>query len=160
MDVRRIAARILKVGESRIYFDKDHLKEISEAITARDVRRLIKQGYIRIKPAKKNLSIRAKLRKRRRGPGKIKGAKYSRLSKKERWMIKIRAQRKFLKELKEKGIIDTKLYRELYRKAKAGMFRSKAHLRIYLEKLDVDLKKKPEIKKEQKSKAKEKAKKK
>ncbi len=158
MDIKRLASRILKVGKSRIYFDKDHLKEISEAITAKDVRRLIKQGYIKVRPAKKNLSIRSKLRKRRRGPGKIKGAKYSRLSKKERWMIKIRAQRKFLRELRDKGIIDKKLYRELYRKSKAGMFRSKAHLKIYLEKLGVDLKKKPEVKKESKKRSKKRAK--
>jgi ribosomal protein L19E len=35
--------------------------------------------------------------------------------------------------LKEKKIIDDKLYRELYLKSKGGFFRSKRHIKIYLE---------------------------
>ena len=49
-------------------------------------------------------------------------------------MKKIRVQRSFLKELKEKKIITQKKYSELRAKAKGGFFRSKRHIKIILEK--------------------------
>jgi len=38
-----------------------------------------------------------------------------------------------LKELRDSGQIDRPTYRKLYKMVKGGMFRSRAHLKIYLE---------------------------
>jgi len=134
MDKRRLAARILKVGESRVWFDPKQKKEIDEAITAEDFRILIKKKAIRKLPEKKNLSIHKKDRK---GIGSRKGAKYSRLNKKRRWIIKIRGLRHELKRLLESGKIEKFVYRNLYRKASGGFFRDKSHLRTYLERQEL-----------------------
>jgi len=138
MDKRRLVARILKVGKSKIWFSPEHRKEIEEAITAKDLRALIKKGIIKKLPDKANLSIR---RGKRKGTGRRKGAKYSRLDKKRRWVIKIRALRKELKRLKEENLIEKDIYKDLYRKASGGFFRDKSHLKIYLERNEL-LKKK------------------
>lgn len=138
MDKKRLAARILKVGKSRVWFSPKHRKEIEEAITARDFRALIKKGIIKKLPSKENLSIR---KGKRKGIGRRKGAKYSRLSRKRRWIIKIRSLRRELKRLKESNLIEKEVYKDLYRKAGGGFFRDKSHLRIYLERNEL-LKKK------------------
>ncbi len=52
---------------------------------------------------------------------------------KREWINKIRLQRKFLKELKDKKIIIPSIYQELYLKAKGGFFRNKKHIKLYLE---------------------------
>ena len=47
-------------------------------------------------------------------------------------MNMIRKQRAFLQELKEKKMLSTKTYRMLYQKAKGGFFRSKNHIKLYI----------------------------
>ena len=70
--------------------------------------------------------------KRRRGPGSRKGAYYSVVPRKVRWMSRIRAQRKRLKRLRERRVITVSTYRSLYRKAKGGEFRSVGELERYI----------------------------
>ena len=48
-------------------------------------------------------------------------------------MNKIRSQRSFIKKLKENNKISNKTYRDLYNKSKGGYFRSKRHIKLYLE---------------------------
>ena len=48
-------------------------------------------------------------------------------------MSNIRHQRSFLKELKEKGIVTKQIFRELYLKSKGGFFRSKRHIKLYID---------------------------
>ena len=126
---RRLIARVLDVGVDRVWIDPEHLDEIMEIDTREDVKILLRKGIIKIKPIK-GQTIREK--RKRRGPGSRKGKKTARLSKKERWMMRVRAQRKLLRKLREKGIITPKQYRKLYMLVKGGMFRSKAHLREYI----------------------------
>ena len=64
-----------------------------------------------------------------------KGKKTARLPKKKSWMARIRSQRKFIKELKEKKILKNKVISELRSKAKGGFFRSKRHIKITIEKI-------------------------
>lgn len=136
---RRIAAQILKVGKTRILFDKEKLTEIKEAITKSDIRTLISDKVIKAKPTNSTSRFRArKLKKqkskgRRKGPGSRKGTKKARLSTKKRWMIKVRTQRKLIKLLKEKKIITPNLYRNLYSKVTGNFFRSRRHIKLYLE---------------------------
>ena len=136
---RRLAAEILKCGEKRVWMDPDELETIAEAVTKEDVRGLIADGLIKRKPVRGTSRARARIRAvqrakgRRRGHGRRKGRKTARMPRKRRWIIRIRALRKRLKELKESGKLETRTYRTLYRKAKGGEFRSVSHLEAYIE---------------------------
>lgn len=136
---KRIAADILKVGINRVKFDSEKLSEIKEAITKSDIRGLIKQGSIKSKPYQSQSRGRArkllvqKRKGRRKGPGSRKGKKTARLSTKDTWMKKIRLQRKFLRLLKSKNLLIPKNYRNLILKAKGGFFRSKRHIKLFIE---------------------------
>jgi len=68
----------------------------------------------------------------RKGPGKRKGKHTSKLSGKDRWMMKIRPMRNELKKLRDEGRITRRIYRDLYLKAKGNAFRNTAHLRTYI----------------------------
>lgn len=136
---KKIAADILKCSPKRVHFDQGALESISEAITKEDLRVLIKEGVISKKPVKGQSRVRAnkrlvqKRKGRRSGPGTRKGKKTARLSGKDSWMARIRAQRKLLKELKESEAIDGPTYRDLYAKAKGGFFRSRRHINLYID---------------------------
>jgi len=135
---RRIAAEVLKVGKGRVWFDSDRLSEIKEAITKADIRRLVQDLAIQAKPVTGNSRSRIRNTKEqtrkgtRKGPGSRKGTKRARLSKKDAWMAKIRAQRNFLKRVKEKKLLETKTYRDVYNKCRGGFFRSVRHMRVYM----------------------------
>jgi len=128
---KRLAADILKVGQSRIAMDPEHLEDIKNAITRRDIKKMISKGYIKVKRGKiKNPVLYQK--KKKRGHGSKKGSSGARLTKKEHWMHTIRPLRRMLKELRDKGTLDTRTYRKTYLLVKSGMFRSRSHLRLYL----------------------------
>jgi large subunit ribosomal protein L19e len=55
-------------------------------------------------------------------------------------MNKVRLQREFLRELKVLGVIDKKTFRILYLKSKGGMFRSKRHMKLYIDEQGLALK--------------------
>ncbi|MEM1578863.1 MAG: 50S ribosomal protein L19e [Archaeoglobaceae archaeon] len=135
---RRLAAEVLKCGKNRIWFDPKMLEDVSTASTKEDIRELIERGAIKKMPEKGTCrarieKMRLKKRKgRRRGFGSRKGSKTARMPRKRLWIIRIRALRRRLKDLKKSGEIDTKTYRLLYRKAKGGEFRSVAHLNAYI----------------------------
>ena len=136
---KRLAAQILKCSKNRIWFDQDRLEDIKESITKADIRSLIGDNAIKEKPAKGVSRARArkialqKRKGRRKGHGSRKGKKTARLRKKIAWANSIRIQRRFLKELRDKGIITKSTYQNLYLKAKGGFFRSKRHIKLYIE---------------------------
>lgn len=138
---KRLAAEILGVGESRIKIDPNRVGEVAAALTKEDVRRLIKEGVITVEPkhgiSRGRWKIRHEQRKkgRRRGHGKRKGVKTARMPKKELWMNRIRAIRKFLRMLRDKGVLTRKEYRRLYMLAKGGMFKSVNHLKTYIKEM-------------------------
>lgn len=128
---KRLAAKILKVGEGKVWLDPKKTKDIEKAITRIDIKKLIKQNVIKALPEKLH---RPKIRiKKRRSVGSRKGAKYSIVPSKRRWITTIRPLRRMLKELKKTGEIDNRTYRNLYMLVKGGMFRNRSHLKIYLE---------------------------
>jgi large subunit ribosomal protein L19e len=135
---RRMAASILKVGKGRVWFDSEELEGIEEAVTRADIRGLIHDGVIQAKPVKGTSRGRANFRKaqrakgRRSGHGTRKGAKGARFPKKRRWISTIRPIRKTLVELRDAKMIDSATRRKLYGMAKGGIFKSKAHLNMYL----------------------------
>lgn len=126
---KKLVARYLGVGVDRVWFDPEALEELEGIDTREDVRSLIRKGVIRILP-KEGQTIRG--RKKKRGKGSRKGKKTARLSKKERWMMRVRAQRKLLRKLRDEGKLNKSQYRKLYMLVKGGMFRSKAHLLDYI----------------------------
>lgn len=137
---RRLAAEILGVGESRIWIspDPEHAEEISQAVTKKDVMALIKRGLIDVKPKKGNSHRwlerrRQRAKGRRRGPGKRKGPSTARRDPKEDWMGRIRRMRRYLRWLRDNGLIDRRTYRRLYMMSKGGAFRNLAALRRYIE---------------------------
>lgn len=128
---KKLAGRILKTGISRVWLNPDKMKDIEKAITNWDIRKLIKKGEIKVLPERiKPISL---MRKRKRGPGRKKGKKYAIVPRKRRWISTVRPQRRMLKELKVSNQLDRVNYRKLYRLVKGGMFRSRAHLKLYVE---------------------------
>ena len=136
---KRLAASIMKRSKKKISLDQSRLEEVKEAITRFDIKSLIKDKAIKAKPVKGPSKVRSrkikvqKRKGRQSGPGSRKGKATARVSKKEVWMNKVRKQRIFLKELKDKKLIEPKVYRALYNKSKGGYFRSKRHIKLYID---------------------------
>lgn len=128
---KKLAAKILKTGISKVWMNSEKMKDIEKAITKWDIRKLIKKGDIKKLPEK--IRFKSEAKKRKRKSGSREGKKYSIVSRKRRWISKIRPQRRMLKELKKSSQLDTANYRKLYNLAKGGMFRSRAHLKLYIE---------------------------
>jgi len=134
--VRRVAADIMKCGENRVAISNDPARQekLETAITRESVRELIDDLTVQKRPAIGVSRGRAKaraaqrLKGRRRGVGSREGGTNARFPRKRRWIIKIRAIRSRLRELKTQGRIDTATYRKFYSQAKGGMFHSRAHL--------------------------------
>jgi large subunit ribosomal protein L19e len=133
---KQLAAEIMKVGVSKVKIEDG--ERVDQAITRDDVRKLINEGSIarrKIPGASKGrarILSKKKVLGRKAGAGKRKGAKKARTKKKETWMKKVRAQRKLLKEHKEK--LKKSDYRKTYKMVKGGYFRSKKQLSTYIEK--------------------------
>ena len=135
---KRLAADVMKIGTSRVWIDPTFEDEISLAITRDDIKRLVDEGAIQKKQTtgvsrgRARYVIEQKRKGQRKGPGRKKGKATSKLSSKDRWMIKIRPMRKELRKLRDNKKITSKTYRELYLKAKGNAFRNTAHLRTYI----------------------------
>lgn len=135
---KRLAAKVMDVGISRVWMDPEKLEDIATAITREDIRGLVESGIVKRRPEVGISRGRARARdiKRAKGHGKghgnRRGAKGARTPKKELWMKKIRAQRKLLKSMRAETTIDAHTYRIMYRKAKGGEFRNVAHLKSYI----------------------------
>ena len=136
---KRLAAQVLGCSAKRVKLDTERLADIKEAITKVDIKSLIKDNAITKIPIKSVSRARARVTQkqkrsgRRRGHGSRKGSQKSRESGKLEWVNQVRAQRKMLMAMKEKGVITPKVYRDLYNKSKGGFFRSRKHLKLYIE---------------------------
>ena len=136
---KRIAASVLKCSPKRVVFDSAKLSQIKEAITKADMRGLVIDGFV-TKIPKRGISnsrtnkIRIqKTKGKRKGHGSRKGKKFARTPRKKEWISRIRLQRELIAILKEKNLIDNKTYWMLYAKCKGGFFRSRRHLKLYIE---------------------------
>ncbi|MEK6808857.1 MAG: 50S ribosomal protein L19e [Nanoarchaeota archaeon] len=135
---KKLAGVILKSSPKRIKLDTTRLDDIKKAIRKIDIRALIDERAITKKPKKGISRGRAKhlakqvSKGRRRGMGSRKGKANARFPEKLKWIYRIRAQREILKYLRDKKLLSTKVYRELYYKAKGGFFRSRRHLMLYI----------------------------
>ena len=127
--VKRLASDIMGVGTTRVKFKegKDSLTRIKEALTRMDVQGLIKDGVVYKVPKKGRRKVK---KSKKRGKGSRKGK--SIIPAKEKWMTRVRAQRKYLKELVDSNALDKENKRTVYRRIKSGLFRSKKAMLIYL----------------------------
>jgi len=135
---RRLAARILKVGQNRVWIDPDRIEDAEASMTREEVKKLIHEGVIKPLPERGVSHARARVihekkKKRRRcGTGSRTGSARAIISKKDAWMSKIRALRRRLRELKTHKIITESTYRKMYRMASSARFGSVADLERYL----------------------------
>ena len=125
---RKLAAKVLKCGETRIWIDP-RSEKVKQAITRKDIKGFVKEGIIKKLPEKKNKST-TKTRQQKKGTKK--GRFKARAGKKSMWLRAVRPQRRLLKEMREKSELVEGAYRKVYRRVKGGAFRSKAHLTLYL----------------------------
>tara|TARA_B100000959_G_scaffold286529_1_gene365611 strand:+ start:611 stop:1087 length:477 start_codon:yes stop_codon:yes gene_type:complete len=142
---KRMAADILSqkqgktVGIHRVWVNPDYLTEVADAVQKDDVRALIDEGIIRAKAIDGTSRSRArksalqKSKGRRKGQGSRSGSANARSPRKQRWMSRIRAQRRTLKELRGDGILTRSQYRHFYLKAKGGSYRSISHMKSNIE---------------------------
>jgi large subunit ribosomal protein L19e len=127
---RRLASDVMKCGSHKVWFSPDALKKIDQAITRADIRRLMLSGSIKRKKdnKKKKTKVGGKQRK-----GSRKGSKGARMGKKSNWLKMVRPQRRMIKGLKDNNQLIEGAYRKLYVMVKSGVFRSKAHLKTFVE---------------------------
>jgi large subunit ribosomal protein L19e len=135
---RRLAASILEVGVNRIWINPEKIGEVEGTITRDEIRKLIREGTIKALPEKSTSRGRARVLAqkkrtgRRIGMGTKKGKIYAEIPEKTRWMLRIRALRRKLTELRDQRVITVGTYRSLYMKAKGGEFRSLAELERHI----------------------------
>ena len=134
---RRLSASLLKVGVNRVWIDDEHMEEVKNAITRADIKKMISHGYIGTRPYK--IKYPEKKKKKKQNPGSRKGRKGARLNKKRAWINTVRPLRAMLKDLREQKKIDTAVYKKTYMLIKGGNFRSRAHLKLYLEQRGIKL---------------------
>ena len=125
---KELAARTLKVGKNRIVFLNSRVNEIKEAITKQDIRDLKEGGVITIKETKGRRKNMKKSKKR--GPGKIKKNVSKR---KQEYVIITRKLRRYIAEMKKQEKISTEEFKDIRKKIRNRFFRSKSHLKEYLE---------------------------
>lgn len=132
---RRLASRILKVGENKVWIDPEQIEKVSAAITRDEVKRLVHEGVIQALPrtgasrGRARASHRKRVLGRRSGPGRRKGGQGT----KRDWVNRIRSIRRRLRQLRDKRIIERSVYRRLSLMAKGGVFRSASHVNEYIE---------------------------
>lgn len=140
---RRLAAKILKIGENRVWIDPERIDDVDAAITREEIRKLIHEKVITSLPVKGVSRSRAKTiiekkrKGRRQGSGSKTGSPQAKITKKEAWITRIRALRKRLRELKSSRIITESTYRKIYLVAGSGKFESIADLDRYLKTNDL-----------------------
>jgi large subunit ribosomal protein L19e len=120
-----LAMRTFGVGEKRVMFLEPRLDEIKEALTKQDMRDLLKDGAIVIKPIKGRKRIEKKKRSRSTGNVRKKVNK-----RKQEYVAITRKLRKYLYEIESK--LTKKEKDDLRKKIRNRFFASKSEFKNYL----------------------------
>ncbi len=124
---KELASRTLGVGKKRIKFIEPRLNKIKEAITKQDIRDLKKEGAIiinKIGGRTKNLKRKAK-----KTVGNIRKKVNKR---KKEYVILTRKLRKLVASGGKSGELSREDTKEIRKKIRNRMFKSKAHLKEYI----------------------------
>ena len=121
---KNLISRTTGVGRGWVKLNPNNLDDIAGLDAKADVRYLIAKGIITISPLKGQV----RRKKVRRGVGSKKGKSTSKITRKDRWITKVRSQRKVIRNLRDNKKINPTEYRKLYIQIKGGLFKSKAHL--------------------------------
>lgn len=137
---KRLVSRVTGAGVHRIYFDPEHLEDISNAITRSNVRSLITANMIQVRPIVGTSRGRArhkKLQRSKRGTkaGSKHGRAGARIGKKQVYVKKVRALRYLLKVAKDRRDITNPEFWELYKRVGGNTVRNKAHLRLLIDEI-------------------------
>ena len=125
---KELAARTLGVGKERIFFAKENLNEIKEAITKQDIRDLHKAGAIKVK------EVKGRRTKNKIGKRKTDGNVRLKVNRRKReYIIITRKLRKYVAELKNQGKISYEFYKELRKRIRNKEFKSKANMKTFVE---------------------------
>jgi len=112
---KRLAAAVAGVGKRKIWLDPSEQAEIANANSRQNVKKLIKDGHVVIKPtvihsrARTRELLAAKRAGRHTGHGKRKGTAEARMPTKVHWMRRQRVLRRLLRKYREAGKIDKHL---------------------------------------------------
>ena len=132
--LKRLASGILGAGINKMVIAEGSEERIKEAITKDDVRQLIKDGIIRKRKANFHSRGRARIshakrkKGRKRGKGRRYGTKKARVQTKKKWQLTVRAQRKKLREMRDKKMKMKITYRQAYNRINGGFFKEKKQL--------------------------------
>ncbi len=124
--VRRLAADIMNVGENKIRIKPDDIQRAEDALTRTDVKALIKDGVIY---KARFIGKRKQEKKKRRREAGRRGVV---TATKDDWMVRVRSQRKYLRELFADGSVKKSDRRNIYMKIKSGIFKNKRTMLLYL----------------------------
>jgi large subunit ribosomal protein L19e len=131
--VKRVVSRLEKTGVSRVRIMD--VKAAESALTADDIRALLKSGAVVVIPETGTGRGKARIRdiRRKAGRGRGEGSRHGTpsavLTDKKRWMRRVRALRRLLKSLKSSLALGD--YKRLYRMVKGGSVRDKKQLVEY-----------------------------
>jgi large subunit ribosomal protein L19e len=136
---RRLAADVLKIGQTRVWIDPEKTEDVEGVITRAEIRKLVHEDVIRTLPEKgvsqgRSRVIHSKKKRGLRvGAGTKEGKKTARTPEKKQWENRIRAIREHLSDLKDRRVIQKDAYRKLYLLAKGGMFSNVSNVDQYIE---------------------------
>jgi len=135
---KRLVSRVTGAGIHRIWFDAEHVDDITDAITRENIRSLLTANTIKVKPFKGTSRGRAKLKRIQKGKrgttaGSKKGRKGARVGKKQVYVKKVRSLRYLLKISKDRKEITNPQFWSLYKKISGNTVRNKAHLRLLID---------------------------
>ncbi|MEK6891315.1 MAG: 50S ribosomal protein L19e [Nanoarchaeota archaeon] len=120
---KKLAARTLSVGVDRILIDVNRIEEVKEAITRQDIKDLVSSGAIKIKNVNGRRKNTPKVRRR---VGKV---KLKIKNRKKNYVIMTRKLRRYIKELKNQDKMDSDQYKDIRKKIRNKVFKSKRHLK-------------------------------
>ncbi|KAI5171307.1 large subunit ribosomal protein L19e [Nematocida sp. LUAm3] len=146
--VREMAAKVMECGKNKIWMDPAEITRIAEGKTEEQVKQMAEDGLLIRRPDIGQSRGRCRQFRferslgRHRGFGRRKGTRNARFPEKRIWILRIRAIRKDLKEIRAEGRIDRAMYRKVYLKAKAGCFKSRKMMKEYI--VNEELRKKKE----------------
>merc|ERR1711904_89963 len=120
---KRIASLILMCGRRKVWIDPEKDPDISLKNSRKSMRMFITRGLIgkqqkMISPALNQTKNMSRIKVKRRGYGKRRGSKQSRLSSKTLWVHTLRALRRLLRKYRDAGKIARHLHLIFYAKCK------------------------------------------